>query len=77
MGSLKRNLKRKKNLRETKVAKKSLKQALNATMGIPTNCTGCSSSFDPATDADSWMVYVKGTSVTLLCPICYPNAKSH
>ena len=71
MGSLKRKIARKKNLKQVKKAKKNLKKALNATMGLPTNCTSCGCSFDPEKDSDTWMVTALNETVTLNCPDCY------
>ena len=74
MGSLKRKLARKKKLKKVKKAKKDLKSALNATMGIPTDCSDCGKSFDPVKDADTWMVAVFDKVVSLKCPECYEKA---
>lgn len=71
MGSLKRKVERKKALQASKEAKKKLKKALNATMGLPTTCTGCEAAFDPEDDADSWMVTAHDDIIHLFCPACY------
>jgi len=71
MGSLKRKIERKKNLKKVKESKKNLKKALNATMGIPTKCSSCSDNFDPVEDSDTWMVTVYDEIVELKCPKCY------
>lgn len=71
MGSLKRKIARKKNLKQAKQAKKNLKRALNATMGLPTSCTGCGCNFDPEKDSDTWMVTALNESISLNCPDCY------
>tara|TARA_B100000131_G_scaffold246558_1_gene239530 strand:- start:110 stop:340 length:231 start_codon:yes stop_codon:yes gene_type:complete len=71
MGSLGRKIKRKKNLKKTKEAKKNLKRVLNATMGIPTKCSGCGANFDPHEHSDTWMVFVEdGAEVVLNCTEC-------
>ena len=74
MGSLKRKLERKKNLKAAKSAKKNLKKALTATMGMPTDCTSCGESFDPVEDAETWMVAVFDDVIQLNCPTCYEKA---
>lgn len=71
MGSLKRKITRKKNLKSLKQSKKNLKKALSATMGMPTNCTGCNQDFDPIEDADLWRVSVYDNVVNLSCPDCF------
>ena len=71
MGSLKRKMERKKKLRELKNTKKSLKSALNATLGLPTSCSQCCADFDPVEDADSWMVVAQDQTPKLFCPSCY------
>ena len=71
MGSLKRKMKRKKNLKALKQSKKNLKKALTATMGIPTNCTECNAEFDPIEDSDTWRVAVFDKVVKLSCPSCF------
>lgn len=73
MGSLKRQLARKQNQKKVKKAKKNLKQALNATLGLPTSCTTCSVEFEPE-DADKWMVAVYDDIINLNCPDCYKKA---
>lgn len=70
MGSLKRKIQRKKRLKKEKESKKKLKQALNATMGIPTKCSKCSASFDPIEDADTWVVTLDDGQTSLFCPKC-------
>ena len=64
-------MQRKKSLKANKAAKKNLKKALNATMGMPTSCTTCSLDFDPTKDAETWMVAVFNESIQLNCPECY------
>ena len=76
MGSLKRQINRKKNLKNLKRAKKNLKSALSATMGLPTNCTGCGDNFDPVEDASTWMVAVYEEGVHLNCPSCYEKVSA-
>lgn len=71
MGSLKRKMKRKKDLKRLKESKKALKKSLAAVSGLPTTCTGCDKDFDPHEDADSWMVLSKDDSLNLFCPTCY------
>jgi hypothetical protein len=71
MGSLKRKMQRKKDLKKSKEAKKNLKRVLNATMGIPTSCSMCSADFDPIKDADTWIVtMVPGEEAVLICETC-------
>ena len=70
MGSLKRKIERKKRLKKDKSAKKNLKKALNATMGIPTKCSKCNASFDPIEDADTWVVTLYDGQTSLFCPTC-------
>ena len=77
MGSLKRKLERKKSLKGQKEAKKNLKKALNATMGMPTNCSGCNANFDPLEDAETWMVAVFDDKIQLNCPVCYEKAQEN
>ena len=72
MGSLGRKISRKKALKEQKRAKKNLKRALNATMGMPTKCSSCSANFDPEIHSDTWMVFVESEKeVVLNYPKCY------
>ncbi len=70
MGSLKRKINRKKQLKKDKESKKKLKQVLNATMGIPTKCSNCNASFDPIEDADTWIVTFHNENTSLFCPAC-------
>ena len=70
MGSLSRKIQRKKNLKKKKKARKSLKQALHATAGMPTYCTSCGSSFKSERDSDTWVVQFESSQVTLLCEDC-------
>ena len=71
MGSLGRKIVRKKNLKKSKEAKKNLKRALNATMGLPTKCSGCGAHFDPEKDSDTWMVFVEpDAEIVLNCTDC-------
>jgi hypothetical protein len=63
-------MQRTKKIQKRKQAKRSLKQALNATVGMPTNCTACDTEFDPVEDADTWMVEFGKKEIKLLCPKC-------
>jgi len=70
MSSVNRKIKRTKQKKAKKKAKKGLKDALNATAGIPANCTQCEKEFDLKTDADTWVVDIKPGRIQLLCPNC-------
>ena len=70
MSSINRKLKRNKQKKAKKKAKKGLQQALQATAGIPSNCTQCEKEFDIKTDADTWIVDMKPGMIQLLCPAC-------
>ena len=71
MGSATRKLRRSRLLRKRKDSKEALKQAINATAGLPANCSFCDVKFDSKRDSDTWKVEFKKTGkVRLLCPKC-------
>ena len=72
MGSLNRKIRRKREQKNKKHNKKNLKRAMSALSGLPTTCTGCSSNFDPDTDADTWIVQASpgNERISLFCPQC-------
>ena len=71
MASANRKLRRNRLLKKRKDSKGTLKQALNATAGLPTNCSFCDTEFDSDRDSDSWIVeFKKSGKVRLLCPKC-------
>ena len=75
MGSAARKLRRSRLLKKRKDSKESLKQALSATAGLPTNCSFCDTKFDSARDSDTWVVdFKKAGKIKLLCPRCVNKA---
>jgi hypothetical protein len=64
-----RKIKRNRDKQRRKSAQKDLQQALNATAGLPTECSECDAKFDFVRDADDWIVE-NGSSLRLLCPKC-------
>ena len=79
MGSLNRKIRRKRQQRNKKHNKKNLKRAVSALSGLPTTCTGCSVSFDPSTDADTWVVHASpgNERISLFCPVCAVNTSAN
>ena len=75
MGSSVRKLRRSRLLKKRKDAKESLKQAISATAGLPTNCSFCDISFDANRDSDTWVIdFKKAEKIKLLCPRCARKA---
>ena len=76
MGSLNRQLKRKKKLQERKEAKKAVKQIENQVSGMPKICGVCDADFDD-TDKEvlnQWRIAVWDDGrVELTCPECGPT----
>jgi hypothetical protein len=70
MGSLRRKIKRKKQLERQKHNKKNLKKAMSAVAGMPTECTKCSKNFDDESNPDEWMIRVHENMISLCCPNC-------
>ena len=76
MGSINRQLNRKKKLREKKEAKKAMKQIENQVSGMPKVCGLCDANFDD-TDKEmlnQWRIAVWDDGrVELTCPNCGPT----
>ena len=76
MGSLNRQLKRKKSLRKRKEAKKAVRQIENQVSSMPKICGVCDADFDD-TDKDmlnQWRIAVWDDGrVELTCPSCGPT----
>ncbi len=76
MGSLNRQLSRKKKLRERKEAKKAVKQVENQVSSMPKICGVCDADFDD-TDKEmlnQWRIAVWDDGrVELTCPNCGPT----
>ena len=76
MGSLNRQMKRKKKLRERKETKKAVKQVENQVNSMPKICGVCSVDFDD-TDKEmlnQWRIAVWDDGrVELTCPTCGPT----
>ena len=71
MTSADRKLRRNRLLRKRKDSKEALRQAINATAGLPANCSFCDTKFVSERDSDSWIVdFKKSGKVRLLCPRC-------
>ena len=74
MGSLARNIRRKKRLQQEKVAKTQLKKALRVSQEMPSTCVGCDTSFDRDVPSalDDWHIVDPGSgSVLLYCSECW------
>lgn len=78
MGSINRQIQRKKNLRQKKEAKKASKQVENKINSMPKICGVCSADFD-STDKDmlnQWRIAVWDDGrINLTCPDCGPTAE--
>ena len=76
MGSVDRQIKRKKKLRERKEAKKAARQVENQVNSMPKNCDVCGASFS-STDKDmldQWRIAVWDDGrIELTCPDCGPT----
>ena len=73
MSSLNRSIKRRNEVKKKKALKKGLKKVLNATAGIPSNCTTCNKKFDKEEDPSKWFMTIRDTGITLSCEKCAPE----
>ena len=76
MGSLNRQMKRKKKLRQRKEAKKAVKQIENQVSGMPEICGVCDADFDNTNKdmLNQWRIAVWDDGrVELTCPSCGPT----
>lgn len=70
MGSFKKSLQRRQRVARMKAAKKGLKKVMNATAGIPSNCTKCNKKFDENEDPSKWHMRMSRSEIDLHCPEC-------
>jgi len=69
MSSVDRKIKRDKQKKARKQARKETQQAFNAMASLPTECSDCGAKFDLVRSADDWIVE-SGSSLRLMCPTC-------
>ena len=76
MGSLARKMRRKKQLRQVKAAKKKLNAALSVSQKMPGECSSCATVFDREAEGalDDWRIVDNGSGVvSLYCDECWGN----
>ena len=76
MGSINRQLKRKKKLQERKEAKKAARQIENQVSSMPKTCAVCNADFDNTSKEmlNQWRIAVWDDGrVELTCPKCGPT----
>lgn len=75
--SLKRNIKRKKELAVKKEAKKKTQSALNELASMPDKCSMCADVFDVKNDfhLDNWTINISDVGMQMFCDKCNLDAK--
>ena len=75
--NLKRNIKRKKSLKEGKKAEKELQNKIS-NIFLPDHCSLCNKDFNKKSRemAMNWMVVAEGETKALVCPACWEKSKN-